>query len=230
MGLSFDHFSMITQNLKTAKLKNLFKENQYPWAVNLLELEIILNHIEYPSLFIHYIKARLDAQMQDKQVISTTDELSYFGFYLTASPCGGFNFNDNYHFVLLPPQWIAPFDKYYCNDHLDLQKQPKLNLDTRFKRFIKEWDFLYSQSNLISVHHKDLIELAQDPKPATFKKLLKNNKHYSGHSDIIYRLLYFNSTTIIKKIFDLIENYIKDTEKNKRPHSLFLVHNYLRVT
>ena len=103
----------------------------------------------------------------------------------------------------------------------DPKKQPKLNLDSRLKRFIKEWDFLYSQENLFSIHGEDLKELAQAPKPATLKKLFRKNQGHIGHSDIVYWLLYFNSSTI-KKIFDLIENYIKDTEKNKRPHSLFL--------
>ena len=219
--IGLENLMMITQNLKTAKLENLFKENQYPWAVNLLELEIILNHIEYPSLLLHYIKARLDAQKKDQQIIMTSDELSYFGFYLTASPCGGFNFKDNYHLVVLPSQWIDPFDKYYCTNDLDPQKQPKLNLDPRLKRFIKEWDVLYSQDNLFSIHGRDLRELAQSPKLTTLKKLLRKNQGHIGHSDIVYWLLYFNSSTT-KEIFDLIENYIKDTEKNKRPHSLFL--------
>ncbi len=227
--IGLENLMMITQNLKTAKLENLFKENQYPWAVNLLELEIILNHIEYPSLFLHYIKARLEAQKQDQQIIFTTDELSYFGFYLTASPHGGFHFKDNYNVVFLPPQWIEPFDKYYCTNDLDPQKQPKLNLDSRLRRFIKEWDLLYSQGNLFSIHGEDLRELAQSPKPATLKKLLRKNQGHIGHSDIIYWLLYFNSSTI-KEIFDLIENYTKDTEKNKRPHSLFLDANPFCLT
>ena len=218
--IGLENLMMTTQNLKTAKLENLFKENQYPWAVNLLELEIILNHIEYPSLLLHYIKARLDAQKKDQQIIITSDELSYFGFYLTAGPYGGFHFK-NYNFTFLPPQWIEPFDKYYCTNDLDPQKQPKLNLDPRLKRFIQEWDFLYSQDNLFSIHGEDLRELAQAPKLTTLKKLFKKNQGHIGHSDIIYWLLYFNSSTI-KEIFDLIENYTKDTEKNKRPHSLFL--------
>ena len=219
--IGLENLMMITQNLKTAKLENLFKKNQYPWAVNLLELEIILSHIRYPSLFLHYIKARLDAQKQDQQIISATDELSYFGFYLINSPCGGFHFRDNYNLVLTPSRWIEPFDNYYCTDDFDSQKQPQLNLDLRLKRFIKEWDSLYSQGNLFSIHGEDLRELAQDPKPATLKKLLRKNQGHIGHSDIVYWLLYFNSSTI-KEIFDLIENYTKDTEKNKRPHSLFL--------
>ena len=219
--IGLENLMLLTQNLKTAKLQNLFKENQYLWAVNLLELEIILKHIEYPSLFLHYIKARLDAQKQEKQVIFTADELSYFGFYLTEGPCGGFNFSENYNVVFLPPQQIAPFDNYYCSHILDPNKKPKLNLDPRLRRFIEEWDFLYSQDKLFSIHEEDLIALQQNPELATLKKLYKKNQDYTGHSDIIYWLLYFNSPTI-KKIFDLIENYIKDTEKNKRPHSLFL--------
>ena len=219
--IGLENLMMITQNLKTAKLNNLFKETQYPWAVNLLELEIILNHIKYPSLFLHYIKARLDAQKQGQQIISATDELSYFGFYLINSPCGGFHFKDNYNLILIPSQWIEPFDRYYCSNIPDPKKQPKLNLDSRLKRFIKEWDFLYSQENLFSIHGEDLRKLAQGPKLATLKQLLRKNQSHIGHSDIIYWLLYFNSSTI-KEIFDLIKNYTKDTEKNKRPHSLFL--------
>ena len=219
--IGLENLMMITQNLKTAKLQTLFKENQYPWAVNLLELEIILNHVEHPSLFIHYIKARLDSQAQDQQIIITADELSYFGFYLTAGPYGGFHFRDNYDVVFIPPQEIAPFDNYYLSNTLDPQKKPKLNLDPRLRRFIEEWDFLYSQDKLLSIHREDLVEIKQNPQLATLKNLSKKNQDYTGHSDIVYWLLYFNFPTI-KEILDLIENYTKDTEKHKRPHSLFL--------
>ena len=218
--IGLENLMMITQNLKTTKLQNLFKENQYPWAVNLLELEIILNHIEYPSLFIHYIKSRLEVQVQDEQTICALDELSYFGLYLTNSPCGGFNFKGNDQLVFIPSEWIAPFDDYYCSHNPDPQKKPKLNLDPRLRRFIKEWDNLYTQNAISSIHLNDLKKITQTQGLTIdqFKKLLK---YSSGHSDAIYWLLYFDFVTL-KKIFDLIEGYIKDTEKNKRPHSLCL--------
>ena len=140
--ISTENLMAITQNLKNAKLDDFFHQNQYPWAVNLLELEVISDHIKYPSLFLHYIESRLTAQSNESQDILSTDELSYFGLYLKDGPAGGFDFQSNYSAAFITPDFLEIFDNFYNEEN----KEPlQLNMDYRFKKFIQEFEFLYKK-------------------------------------------------------------------------------------
>ncbi len=140
--ISIENLMAITQNLKYAKLDDFFHQNQYPWAVNLLELEVISDHIKYPSLFLHYIESRLTAQSNESQDILSTDELSYFGLYLKDGPAGGFNFRSNYSMALITPDFLEIFDNFYNGEN---KKPPQLNIDHRLEKFIQEFEFLYKK-------------------------------------------------------------------------------------
>jgi hypothetical protein len=73
------------QNLAT-RLANiepalkLFTDNQYPWAISLFDLEIICELIDYPSVFIHYTKRRL--QLEKTHFRVSADEIDLLGFYI----------------------------------------------------------------------------------------------------------------------------------------------------
>ena len=135
--IALENMGTITQNLKSAKLDNFFKENEYPWAVNLLELEVISNHIKYPSLFLHYVKSRLESQKNDLTIVSATDELSYFGFYLVEGSAGGFDFKQEYSMARISSGYIGIFDKYYLENSID---KPEPSLDARMKSLIERWN------------------------------------------------------------------------------------------
>ncbi len=72
------------QNLAT-RLANinpalgLFRDKEYPWAVSIFDLEIITELIDYPSMFIHYTKRRL--QIEQTQFELMSDEIDLLGFY-----------------------------------------------------------------------------------------------------------------------------------------------------
>lgn len=59
----------------------LFSDNQYPWAISLLNLGLVVDIIEYPSMFIHYAKRRLAIE-RTKFRLMGADELDLLGFYL----------------------------------------------------------------------------------------------------------------------------------------------------
>ncbi len=201
--ISIENIMMITQNLKAARLEKFFRENQYPYAVNLLELEIILDCIEYPSLFINYIESRLNAQKNEKTLIQAADELSYFGMYLTEGPYGGFNFSNKLSSVTLSPSYVEPFDKYYG---MRKGKKPKVNLDLRLKRFINEWEDLNIKNQLFSSSKE-------------FSKVNDENINTSPDiANILHYLLQFDKDSL-KTVFDQIEDCIQKTRVDKKHHS-----------
>ncbi len=57
----------------------LFKDNQYPWAVSISDLMVITKLIEYPSMFIHYVKRRLQVEQTNFQLGG--DEIDLLGYY-----------------------------------------------------------------------------------------------------------------------------------------------------
>lgn len=183
--IGMENLGSVTQNLRIAQLDNFFEKNQYPWAVNVQDLEVISNHISYCSLFIHYIKSRLESQKNNTTIINASDELSYFGAYLQ-NPQGGFHFNNEVHMVNFDPSFNKILDDYYTGSE---KEKPKVNLDSRLERFIREWEFLYS---------KGVIQ--------------------GGQSDIACWLLSLNSKEL-KNTFDMIESCIKKTKKDKKRHT-----------
>ena len=157
IGIHEANLMGVANNINLSNL-NYFKK-KYFWAVNLLELDIILNHIEYPTLFIHYIKSRLEAQTAG--IVHTSDELSFFGLFLN-NPCGGFYFNDGSKFIGLQPDWVKPLDDFYTRK-TDIF--PEVKIDTRIKKIIEEREYLNSKR--LSHGHTDVV-----------CALLKMNKSY----------------------------------------------------
>ena len=147
IGIHEANLMGIVNNINQSNL-NYFKK-QYFWAVNLLELDIILNHIKYPSLFIHYIKSRLEAQEGRK--VFANDELSFFGLFLS-DPCGGFYFNDNSTINVLLPDLIKPLDDFYTGQ---TNTCPEVKIDIRIKKFIEEREDLNIKE--IAHRHTDVI-------------------------------------------------------------------------
>ena len=196
--VSVENLMMITQNLKNAKLEGFFEEGEFPWAVNLLELEVILDCIEYPSLLLNYIRARLDAQENDKTIFHALDELSYFGFYLKNGPYGGFDFSNDPNFIYIDSGYLTQFDEHYCQD----KQKPIMNLDPRLRVFIEEWEGLNINNKLFSKNLND-----------------QDSHTLPDISEILYYLLKFQDTAL-KNIFNEIENRIQKTRQDAGHHSL----------
>ena len=147
IGIHEANLMRIVNNINLSNL-NYFKK-QYFWAVNLLELDIILNHIKYPSLFIHYIKSRLEAQSNN--IVRANDELSFFSLFLH-NPCGGFYFNDDSKLIRLTSDLIKPLDDFYTGK---IKIPPEIKIDSRIKKIIEESEYLHFK-NLIH-RHTDVI-------------------------------------------------------------------------
>ena len=60
---------------------NLFPDNQYPWAISFLDLGVVTELIECPSIFIHYAKRRLAVERTKFDI--RADEIDLLGFYFS---------------------------------------------------------------------------------------------------------------------------------------------------
>ena len=59
----------------------LFADDELPWAVQILDLHVISELVEFPSQLIHYLKRRL--RLNEVGRIVAHDELDWFGHYLS---------------------------------------------------------------------------------------------------------------------------------------------------
>ncbi len=66
--------------LHRSKDLGIFSPGELPWAVQLLDLKVIAELIEFPSQLVHYLSRRL--RVNDVGRIGAHDELDWFGSYL----------------------------------------------------------------------------------------------------------------------------------------------------
>ena len=122
----------------------LFKDNEYPWAISLFDLEIITELIDYPSQFIHYVKRRLEIEQTHFKLIAA-DEIDLLGFY----------FNQGLYFKTdewREPDWVSlrGFSKdivRYMIEKYELKKEvekPKQKMPPGFEEYIVSLEKLSS--------------------------------------------------------------------------------------
>ena len=122
---------------------NLFPDNQYPWAISLLDLGVITELVEFPSIFIHYAKRRLAVERTKFDI--RADEIDLLGFY----------FSQGLYFVTedfekLDQLGLSGFstdiDRYMFKKHElgEHPKKPQQKMPPRFKEYIKTIEGLKS--------------------------------------------------------------------------------------
>lgn len=80
VNVTLEPLMSFAANLKRLESLNLFGESVRLWSVNLFELDIVTRHIPSPTILIHFLQQRLDAQKEG--VFHSFDELGFFGRYL----------------------------------------------------------------------------------------------------------------------------------------------------
>ena len=84
-------------------------EGDFPWAVSLLDLEVIADHIEWGPQLIHYLRRRLPLNRKD---VVATEELDFFASYLVDGLAVADAANGSTH-VLVGTTNTAGMDNYY---------------------------------------------------------------------------------------------------------------------
>lgn len=134
VNITFEPLWMIATDLTNLHPLGLFAKNKYPWSVNLFDLDMITRCISSPTIFIHYLKNRMDAQEQN--IFLAPSEMEYLVWYL-----------DHQHFdtglprdlgvrvkVKLPIQEEDPFDQHFIFG----KPLPKLRIDNTSLKFIRK--------------------------------------------------------------------------------------------
>lgn len=79
--VTLDSYDIFAADPRRLRGLGLFPENEYPWVINIGNLQTIADFIELPSQFVHYLKKRMT--MSDQ--VYASDELDYFGCYLISN-------------------------------------------------------------------------------------------------------------------------------------------------
>ena len=148
INVTLEPLMSLATGLKRLQSLGLFTENEYPWSVNLFELDLITRHIPSPIIFIHYLEKRLSAQ--DENIFHSLDELSFLAWYLEKGnfyvPLADDGKTPN--LVSLSGSWAAIFDDHYLYDKDD----PKLKIEPDLLKIIKILEVLHQvgYSNIAS--------------------------------------------------------------------------------
>ncbi|MCD6283853.1 hypothetical protein J7J12_01195 [bacterium] len=138
-----DYQNLTTRLANINPALNLFSNNQYPWAVSLLDLRTISELIDYPSMFIHYVKRRLGVERTNFRLMA--DETDLLGFYFSQRlyfetdkfkrmdrvALTGFS-NDIDRYL---------FEKYERGEN---PKKPKQKMPTQFEKYLQNIESLES--------------------------------------------------------------------------------------
>lgn len=148
INVTLEPLMALATGLKRLRSLGLFPEDEYPWSVNLFELDLITRHISRPTIFIHYLERRLAAQ--DENVFRTYDELSLLAWYLEKGnfyiPVGEGERKPD--LIVLTEDFVGMFDDHY----LDGKKAPELKIERGLGEIISILEELHQpgHSNIAS--------------------------------------------------------------------------------
>ncbi len=81
MTVTLDSLSVFPPILHRIAHLNIFPAGTLPWTVPIMDLRVICEIIEFPAQLVHFIRRRL--RVSELAILSASEELDYFGHYLT---------------------------------------------------------------------------------------------------------------------------------------------------
>jgi hypothetical protein len=169
----------LATNLKDLEDQNLFSKEDYPWYLCIFDLDIITKFIFNPSIFIHYIQQRLEAQKE--YLIHGINELEFLGWYLKY---GNFTIikqkQKDFSNIFLVNTFTEIFDNHYL-----LQKPaPKNELENEFIDVIKSLEFSKIKNHTKAI--SALLNLLKEHRCLIFKqikeKISLTSKDFKHHN------------------------------------------------
>jgi hypothetical protein len=108
--VTLDSLTPFTSTLHEIAELGIFQSDELPWAVNVLDLRVVAEMVEFPSQFLHFLHRRL--RLNELKAVVAVDELDWLGHYLLE----GLYFDDwiaggMQHINLL--SYTTAFDDYY---------------------------------------------------------------------------------------------------------------------
>jgi hypothetical protein len=178
INVTYEPLIGFSPSLKKLQKLGLFKNNEFPWSVNLFDLDIITRHVETPSIFIHYIESRL--KTQEEEIIQSPDELTYFGFYLQfgtfrLESYDGKKFNG----MFLDSSFLDKFDQHY----LFQKDPPRLEIEKEIMKIIKDLEklrpdnFTNLTNTLLDLDHRTRKDIIEWMGKIIFNTQIDGNRH-----------------------------------------------------
>jgi hypothetical protein len=111
VAVSFDALASLSTGLPLLRRLGMVQGVEWPWSVSLYDLRVIAEICDHPTVFLHYLTRRIQANAHDKLVSS--DELDLFGHYLGH----GLYFDESEELenadALLIHDWSSQIDDYF---------------------------------------------------------------------------------------------------------------------
>lgn len=142
INATLENFGEVATSIHKFKNVGLYKYNEYPWSININDLKVIAEFIEFPSQFIHYIHRRLkiNTQLGNGFDIMTSDELDLLGNYLDTN----LFYDDEKENTMIA---IQDYSQYY-NEYYYAKKEGKSvekfqqKMDSGFKNILLDLEKL----------------------------------------------------------------------------------------
>jgi len=134
--VSLEDLSVFGPNLYDLNQAGMLEDDDWPWCVDLTDLEVFAELLDFPSEFIHFLKNRLNTASQGK--IVAADELDWLGCYLS----NGLNFEfKEADWALLDTTFTEDIDAYYMFEYGAREapaSEPEQPLPTPLREIIGE--------------------------------------------------------------------------------------------
>lgn len=172
VNVTLEPLSGISANLKKFDSLGLF-DGEYPWSVNLFDLDVITDIIDYPSIFIHYIEKRIASQKQG--VFFSMDECTLFSIYLKIGTLH--HSEEKMNLMLVVPDWSEMFDDYYLkNKEKPCFQKEEFVLDLiKFLEKIKDHGYTNAVSKILDIPN-DVAKMMSKQIQNAIKRAKKKNR------------------------------------------------------
>ncbi|WP_176523978.1 YecA family protein [Bacillus cereus] len=135
INVTLENFGLLATRLNTLQKIGVYKYQEYPWSVNINDLKIIRDFIEFPTQFIHYVHRRLkvDNKLENTSDISSADEIDLFAHYLETN----LNYDNVQEYDCI---FIDDYSSYFNSYYLGERDKEKIKQDMPplFKQIILE--------------------------------------------------------------------------------------------
>lgn len=141
INATLENFGEVATSIHKFKNVGLYKYNEFPWSVNINDLKVITDFIEFPSQFIHYIHRRLKVNnpLGNGFDIMTSDELDLFGNYLDTN----LFYDKEENAMLAISDYSQYYNEYYYAKKLGKSVEKfKQKMDAGFKKILLDLEKL----------------------------------------------------------------------------------------
>jgi len=141
INITLENLGSIGTNLRELDVFQSFSKKEYPWSVNLYDLDIISDCLPEPTYFIHYLEQRIQAQNQN--IFHSAEEIDFLGYYYKV---GNFykeilDHGTEASTIMIAPDYFDVLDKHYLLD----EKKPELVIPSKLDELIKNMQKYYQK-------------------------------------------------------------------------------------